>query len=150
MGHTLYAIFPVWFRIIEVSLIGLLYGFILIRFGIIPLIVAHYLFDVFWCSAAYLLGKSSPYLFYSSVGLLGIPLLLAVLAFFLNLPERDKPMAVVLDRIEKYNQKVLVAFVLAKKLEGSSIESIKTELIRHNWDHLLVDLAIKEVFNPDP
>ncbi|MCX5703424.1 MAG: CPBP family intramembrane metalloprotease, partial [Candidatus Omnitrophica bacterium] len=90
MGHTLYAIFPVWFRIIEVSLIGIFYGFIFIRFGLMPLIVAHYLFDVFWFSAAYILGRSSWYLFYNAIGLLCIPLVLAVVAYFLNRGEQEK------------------------------------------------------------
>ncbi|MDD5660749.1 MAG: type II CAAX endopeptidase family protein [Candidatus Omnitrophica bacterium] len=146
MGHTMYAIFPVWFRIVEISLIGLFYGFIFIRFGIIPLLVAHYLFDVFLCSAAYLLGKSSLYLFYTSVGLLAIPLFLAILAYFTNKSQIDKPLRNTLDEVQVYNLGVLVTFVSAKRSQGCSIESIKNELIRHNWDHLLVGLAIKEVF----
>ena len=146
MGHTMYAIFPVWFRIVEISLIGLFYGFIFIRFGIIPLLVAHYLFDVFLCSAAYLLGKSSLYLFYTSVGLLAIPLFLAVLAYFANKSQIDKPLSNSLDEVQAYNLGVLVTFVSAKRSQGCSIESIKSELIRHNWDHLLVGLAVKEVF----
>ena len=146
MGHTMYAIFPVWFRIIEVSLIGLIYGFIFIRFGIMPLIVAHYLFDVFWCSAPYLLGRSSWYLFYTSLGLLGIPLFLAVGAYFLNHSQQERPIQNVLDQIQTYNLGVLVTFISAKKAQGCSFELISKELISHNWDHLLVDLAIKEVF----
>ncbi|MFA5117702.1 MAG: CPBP family intramembrane glutamic endopeptidase [Candidatus Omnitrophota bacterium] len=46
-GHSEYAIFPTWFRGIEVGTMGLVYGFVFLRYGIIPLIVAHYLFDVF-------------------------------------------------------------------------------------------------------
>ena len=145
MGHTLYIIFPVWFRIIEVGLIGILYGFIFIRFGIIPLIVAHYLFDVFWCSAVYILGRTNCYLFYSSVGLLCIPLILAVSAYFLNKKIEEKPIHDMLDKIQVYNLKVLIAFVSAKMLQGASLEAIKEELIRHNWDHVLVDLAVEKV-----
>jgi len=146
MGHTMYAIFPVWFRIIEISLIGMLYGFIFLRFGIIPLIVAHYLFDVFWCSAAYLLGHSSKYLFYSSVGLLSLPLVLAIGAYLLNRSQQEKLIRQVLDKTQEYNLGVLITFVSAKKSQGFSPESISTELISHNWDNLLVNLAIKEVF----
>jgi len=146
MGHTMYAIFPVWFRIIEITLIGIFYGFIFIRFGIVPLIVAHYLFDVFWCSAVYLLGKSCGYLFYTSVGLLGIPLIFAGGAYFLNRSQQEKPVEDTLDKIQQYNLGVLVAFVSAKKSQGFCAELIKEELINNNWDHLLVKLAIKEVF----
>jgi len=146
MGHTMYAIFPVWFRIIEVSVIGIFYGFIFIRFGIIPLIVAHYLFDVFWCTAAYLLGHSGWYLFYTSVGLLGIPLFIAIGAYFLNRSQQEKPIRNILDEIQAYNLGVLITFVSVKKSQGCSIESIIEELIGHNWDHLLVELAVKEAF----
>jgi hypothetical protein len=146
MGHTMYAIFPVWFRIIEISLIGIFFGFVFIRFGIIPLIVAHYLFDVFWCSAAYLLGRSNGYLFYTSVGLLSLPLVLALGAYLLNRSQQEKFIRQVLDKTQEYNLGVLVAFVAAKKSQGGSAQSIQKELLRHNWDNLLVGLAIQEVF----
>jgi hypothetical protein len=146
MGHTMYAIFPVWFRIIEISLIGIFYGFVFLRFGIIPLIVAHYLFDVFWCSAAYLLGKSSWYLFSTALGLLGIPLMLAIVAYFLNQSQQEKPIRNILNQAQAYNLGVLVIFVFAKRSQGCAPELIKKELITHNWDNMLVDLAIKEVF----
>ena len=146
MGHTMYAIFPVWFRIIEISLIGIFYGFIFIRYGIISLIVAHYLFDVFWCSAAYLLGQSNGYLFLTSLGLLGIPLILAACAFYLNHDQQERPAQLILDKTQKYNLDVLITFISAKKSQGYSPESIKKELLDHNWDDLLVELAIIEVF----
>lgn len=146
MGHTTYAIFPVWFRIIEISLIGIFYGFIFIRFGLIPLIVAHYLFDVFWCSAAYLLGCSTGYLFYTSIGLLCIPLVFAVTAYFLNRGEQETLVWNMLDKIQEYNLDVLITFVSAKRLQGYSSDAIKGELIRYNWDHLLVNLAVEKVF----
>jgi len=146
MGHTMYAVYPVWFRIIEITLIGIFYGFIFIRFGIIPLLVAHYLFDVFWCSAVYLLGKSSPYLFYTSIGLLVFPLFLAAAAYFLNKSTQERQIRNTLDNIQRYNLGILITFVSAKKSLGFSAASISEELTGHNWDHLLVELAIKEVF----
>jgi len=76
-SHTQYAIFPVWFRGIEVSLMGLFFAFIFLRYGIIPAIIAHYLFDVFWGVAGYILGNTTPYLFISSVFIMAIPLILA-------------------------------------------------------------------------
>jgi len=146
MGHTLYAIFPVWFRVIEITLIGALYGFIFIRFGIIPLIVAHYLFDVFWCSAAYLLGQSSAYLFYNAIGLLCVPLVVAAVAYIFNKTEKDKPLSGTLDKLQKYNLEILISFISAKRSCGYSVEIIKEELIAHNWDHSLVNLAIDKEF----
>jgi len=147
MGHTTYAIFPVWFRVIEVGLIGIFYGFVFLRFGIIPLIVAHYLFDVFWCSAAYLLGRSSGYLFYTCAGLLVLPLFLAIGAYFLNRNQQERPVRQILDKTQKYNLGVLVAFVSARKLQGYSADSLQKELLANNWDNLLVNLALQEVFD---
>ena len=146
MGHTMYAIFPVWFRIIEISIIGIFYGFIFIRFGIIPLIVAHYLFDAFWCTAAYLLGQSSAPLFYTAIGLLCIPLFWAAGAYFFNRTQEERPVRYVLDRVQEYNLGVLTAFIAAKKAEGFAAQRIEAELLNNNWDHLMVKLAIAEVF----
>jgi hypothetical protein len=146
MGHTLYAIFPVWFRIIEIGLLGIFYGIVFVRFGIIPLIVAHYLFDVFWCSSAYLLGQGPRCLFYSSVGLLGLPLALAGVAYCLNRTQQEKTVQNILDKTQKYNLEVLTVFVSAKKSQGHRKDSIREELLSNNWDHVLIELAIAEVF----
>jgi len=101
---------------------------------------------VFWCSAAYLLGNSAGHLFYTSMGLLCIPLIFSAAAYFLNRPEQEKPIRVMLDKIQEYNLEILVAFISAKRLQGGSPEVIKKELILHDWDHLLVELALERVF----
>lgn len=146
MGHTMYAIFPVWFRIMEVALIGIFYGFIFLRFGVLPLIVAHYLFNVFWCSAAYILGKSTLSLFIGSLGVLAIPLGFAVIAYFLNRERTQMQFHLALDKTQEYNLQILIIFVTAKRNQGICVNLIKEELLRHNWDHILVNLAIEKVF----
>ncbi|MFY9402022.1 MAG: CPBP family intramembrane glutamic endopeptidase [Candidatus Omnitrophota bacterium] len=146
MGHTLYAIYPVWFRIIEITLIGLLYGLFFIRFGIVPVLVAHYLFDIFWCTIVYILGRSSIALFYSSLGLLLFPLLIALAAFFLNQTQKERPIINILSKTQKFNLSILVAFISVKKAQGVDLKIIKKELIKNNWDSLLVELAIKEIY----
>jgi membrane protease YdiL (CAAX protease family) len=145
-GHTSYAIFPVWFRGIEVSFLGLVFGFAFIKFGFITVVVAHYLFDVFWGTATYLFGHSSAYLFFGSVAILSIPLVFAAVAFFANKEDKEKEIRISLDRIQKYNLGVLVVFVSAQKNNGFDAETIKKGLLSHNWDIELVDLAIEEVF----
>ncbi|MFH1414250.1 MAG: CPBP family intramembrane glutamic endopeptidase [Candidatus Omnitrophota bacterium] len=145
-GHTGYAIFPVWFRGIEISIIGLMYGVIFIKYGIIPLIVAHYLFDVFWGIAAYILTGSSGYLFGGSIFVFLIPLILALVAYFLNQEEREKPIKNILDNIQRYNLGVLKTFVSERKSKGLGEAAIKKELLAHNWDIDLVEIAIHEVF----
>jgi membrane protease YdiL (CAAX protease family) len=146
LGHCAYAIFPVWFRIIEVSLLGCVMGFIFLRYGIIPLIVAHYLFDVFWGASAYILGQSLPHLFFGSLILLSIPLAFALIAYFLNKGDKEKDLKTVLSEIQKYNLDILFAFVAEKKSKGYASCAVKEELVRHNWDPLLVNMAIEEVF----
>lgn len=145
-GHTTYPVFPVWFRGIEVSLLGLFYGYIFLRYGIIPLIVAHYLFDVFWGSAAYLLGKGSAYLFFGSLAIFILPLAFALFCFIANRQEKERDLEMLLDKTQEYNLNVLEAFITAKKSSGSSALAIKQELIEHNWDVTLIDLAIGRAF----
>ena len=146
MGHSMYAIFPVWFRIVEITLIGIFYGFIFLRFGIVPLIIAHYLFNVFWCSAAYILGQSTLYLFMGSVGALFIPLGFATIAYFLNREKQENKPYLILDETQEYNLQILIAFIVTKKNQGVSSGVIKDELVRYNWDHTLVNLAIEKVY----
>ncbi len=145
-GHSGYAIFPVWFRGIEVGVIGIIYGIIFLRYGIIPLIVAHYLFDVYWSIAAYVLGASTPFLFYGSLAVFALPLLMGVWAYWRNASEVERPLTLAFDRTQHYNVGVLIAFVRQKKSEGVLPAVIRQELLTHNWDVEIVDNALQEVF----
>ncbi len=146
-GHAQYAVFPVWFRGIEVSTLGLLYGFIFIKYGLIPLLVSHYLFDVFWGVAAYLLGHTTTYLFTSSLLIFAIPFIFACIAYFMNKDEREKDISILLNNEQRYNLGILLTYIRARKSEGYGASAIKNELIKNNWDAELVALAIGEVFN---
>lgn len=143
-GHSRYAIFPVWFRGIEVSSIGLLFGFIFLRYGIIPLLTAHYLFDCFWGVAPYIFAKTPANSFFSSIFVLLLPLIFSVTAFFINREEKETETAVMFDETQEYNLEILKVFVAAKKRQGFKPNEIRKELIRHNWDEELVDSAISE------
>ena len=146
LGHSGYAVFPIWFRALEVTFLGLFLGFIFLRYGLLPLIVAHYLLDVYWGVVGYILGHSSLHLFVSSALILVIPLIFAGIAYFMNKEERAKEIKTVLNHVQKYNLDILVAFVSLKKSQGFSADIIKKELVSHNWDIVLVNLAIEEVF----
>ena len=150
IGHSTYAIFPVWFRGIEVGILGLIYGFIFVRYGLLPLVAAHYLFDIFWGVAGYLLGGTSWFLFVSAVFVLSIPLLLAVVCYFMNqredYKESQKSIRSKLTPIQQYNLGVLTAYMYAKKSQGKSQQAIREELIAHEWDTELVDLALAGLF----
>jgi hypothetical protein len=145
-GHTNYPIFPVWFRGIEVSLLGLLFGFVYLRYGLIPVIIAHYLVDVFWGIAAYILGKSPGYLFLGSLATLLIPLAFAAVCLVLNRDERERQIEIELSPTQKFNLGILATFVSARRSQGLSAESIEQELLKHDWDTALVELAIRQVF----
>lgn len=144
-GHTQYAIFPIWFRGIEVSLIGLVYGLVFLRFGLIPLITAHYLFDVFWGVSPYMLGKSSAHLFAGSVAVLALPLLFAIAAAVMNRDEKEREIGPLLDRVQKFNLGVLETFVRERRAAGMPVEAIREELVSHHWDVSLVELALSKV-----
>ncbi len=45
LGHTLYPIYPVYSRPIELLIIGLLFSFVFIRYGFIAAVFAHVMFD---------------------------------------------------------------------------------------------------------
>ncbi len=147
-GHSTYAIFPVWFRGVEVSLIGLGYGFIFLRYGIVPVLVAHYLFDVFWGAAAHLLGRSTPGLFAGALAVFLLPLGCALVAFLRNRSETERPIAVAFSPTQRYNSDILAAYCLKRRQEGASAAQLRPELLRHNWDSALVDAAFRVAF-PD-
>jgi len=146
-SHTQYAIFPVWFRGIEVSAMGLVFAFIFLKYGIIPAIVAHYLFDVFWGVAGYILGNTTPYLFFSSVFIMAIPLILALICYFLNRKEIERKLEVCLNASQKYNLGILIAYLSEKKKERIPADIVKQELILYGWDQILVELALERIYH---
>jgi hypothetical protein len=144
-GHAGYLIFRVWFRGMEVTLVGLFMGFVFLQYGIIPVLVTHYLFNVFLGTGSYLLGKSTPYLFFSSLFILAIPLIVALMAFFLNRPCREVKPEVLLDANQRYNLEILAAFIAEKLRQGEKSEDVCRDLITHGWDEILVGLAAERV-----
>ena len=145
-AHTGYAIFPVWFRGIEVSCLGLLFGFVFVKYGVVPLLVAHYLFNSFLSGSPYILGRSTPALFASACAALVLPFAFAVIAYVANKPDEEKKIKLLLDADQRYNLEVLIVYLRQKKSRGAPRDILKKELINHNWREELVDLAIEEVF----
>lgn len=146
-SHTQYAVFPFWFRGLEVGILGLFFSFIFLRYGIIPVIIAHFLFDVFWGVAAYILGNTTTNLLLSSVFIMIIPLILALICFCLNREEKEKTLEVSLSKSQKYNLEILIAFLSEKKRDGLPSDIVKQELIINGWDQVLIELAIKQVYS---
>ena len=77
---------------------------------------------------------------------MAIPLTFAVVSYFINKKEEEREIKTLLDSTQEYNLNILISFVSIKKSQGFSVTTIKEELLRHNWDSALVDLAISEVF----
>ena len=150
IGHTTYAIFPVWFRGIEVTILGIIYGFIFVRYGLLPLIVAHYLFDAFFGVAGYLIGKTTLFLSAAASLILLIPLALALACYLANQKKEERSgVSSVLSRlnsVQKYNLEILVTFISKERSQGQTSEGIRKNLMAADWDVELIDLALSRVF----
>lgn len=83
LSHTGYMVFPLWFRGLEVTILGIFISIVYLRFGLICVIVLHFIFDAFWASSPYLFGRCGGWDFMMSLAVLSLPLLFALYAFFL-------------------------------------------------------------------
>ncbi len=145
-GHSNYPIFPMWFRGLEVTCLGMFLGGVYLRYGIIPVFVAHFLFDVFWCSSAHLLGRSTPYHFYSSLAVLLLPLFLAFIAYFVNQSEFERPLRWRLNKHQIFNLEILKHYLKGANFLGNyPEEKLKKEIFTHGWDMAVIDIALEEL-----
>lgn len=142
-GHSEYPVFPIWFRALEVSLLGVVYGIVFLKYGIIPLIISHYLFDVFWISFAYIFGNSKIHFFLGSIFILSIPLIYAIIAYLLDLPEKEKK-EMALSSQQLYSIQILITYINKRVQEGASLQELEKELLLHGWDETLVRMALTQ------
>ena len=85
-AHANYPNQPFWIRGFEVSIFGILVGFIFLRFGIVAVLIWHYTIDAIYSSIV-LFQTGEPYLIISSaiaVGIMLIPLGYNVLMYLKN------------------------------------------------------------------
>jgi hypothetical protein len=73
-------------------------------------------------------------------------MIFAIIAYFMNREEKEREIKISLNVTEGYNLNILINFITLKKSQGLSPEAIKIELLYHNWDITLIELAIKDVF----
>lgn len=145
-SHSNYPVFPMWFRGVEVTCLGLFVSWAYLRFGIIPVIVGHYLFDVFWNCAEYIFGVTNPFYFVSSLLILLLPGMWAVIAFVLNKKMELRPMRWRMTKHQFYNLEVLRTFFRQHPEEtcGKSPQQIVDEISGHGWDPAVVEAALED------
>ncbi len=145
-GHTNYLIFPMWFRGVEVTLMGFFIAWLYLRFGLITVLCTHFLFDAFWMTIGLFLGDAPPFHMYSCLFVLLLPLIIAVLAWFRNCPEKEKPMRWHLNPHQIFNLGILKHYLKTKRdPDGVAEEALRQELQSHYWDRAVIDEAFKQL-----
>lgn len=88
-GHSTYAVFPVYARGVELTIAGLIFGYMFVRYDIMTVLIAHYVIDAVLVSMP-LLRSSNTYYFVSGIvvaGLMLVPALFAVASAFKKRPQ---------------------------------------------------------------
>ena len=147
LAHSGYYIFPMWFRVFEIASLGIFLSIIYLNFGIIPVIVAHYLFDVFWNTAEYLFGQSHPIHFFSTHFILAIPFLFGLIAFFANRSISERPLQWQLTKHQLFNLKILEYYLIhhPHEFQNRTKEDVRQDLISRGWDVAVVEAAVEKV-----
>ena len=96
-------------------------------------------------SSAYLLGISTPFYFYSAVGVLLLSFVFAVMAHFRNESTKDRPMHWHLNQHQKFNLEVLRNHLQTQAWpKDLRQEDIVKQIASHGWDQIVVELAVKD------
>jgi membrane protease YdiL (CAAX protease family) len=140
-GHAGYQIYPMWFRGVEVSVIGLLLAWVYLRAGLVPVLVAHFLFDVFWNGAGSLLNPAAPLYFWSTCGVLAIPLLWAVVAFALARSGELRPLNWTLAPEQQLNLEILSSYLEKLDVDSRQTQALRQRLADQSWDPAVIEQA---------
>ncbi|NIR43330.1 MAG: CPBP family intramembrane metalloprotease [Gemmatimonadetes bacterium] len=77
-GHSTYPVFPVYVRGIELTIAGLIFGWIFIRYGLVTMLVAHFAIDAILLAVPFLRAEGGSYVGYGIAALVCAALPLAV------------------------------------------------------------------------
>ena len=138
--------FPFWFRGLEVTILGIFSALVYLRFGLIAVVVQHFVFDAFWAGAPYIFGKSPNSDFWMSLFVVGIPFMIAVIALIANRSVEAKSVRWQLNDAQRFNMEILKDFIRAKSQDKSfNAQALRAELIRYGWDIAVIDVACQDL-----
>ncbi|KGE20769.1 CPBP family intramembrane glutamic endopeptidase [Paenibacillus wynnii] len=89
LGHTLYPIYPVSSRPIELMVIGLLFSYIFLRYGFIAVMFSHVVFDSILMGATLIFMKESINIG-AGIFAIAMPFLVAYIVYRFNPPQKPK------------------------------------------------------------
>ena len=146
LGHTGYIVFPFWFRGLEVTILGVFTTLVYLRFGLICVIVQHFLFDAFWASAPYVFGRSPNIDFWMSLFVLALPFIFASIAFIRNCVVQKTKVEWQLNKQQHYNLAILKGFIREQNHDPSfNADALRAQLIGNGWDVAVVDVAFDQL-----
>ncbi len=79
LGHSSYTVFPVYVRAVELTIAGLIFGYMFVKYDIMTVLIAHYVIDATLVGMP-LLRSGSMYYFGSGVVVVGLMLVPAIVA----------------------------------------------------------------------
>jgi len=140
-GHTGYEVYPMWFRGVEVTCLGVILGIAYLRFGLICALVAHFLMDAVLLVLPYLLKPKVSFDFVSSLIVIALPLFFAAAAFALNRPSTERPWRPRFNRQQEFNYGLLRELLGNKTPEQRA--ALAKDLVHNGWDPAVVESVLK-------
>jgi hypothetical protein len=146
-AHSSYPVYPMWFRGVEMTIVGIFLAFVYFEFGLVTCIVGHYLFNVFWSCTDYLFGQSNSFYYYSSVFILLVPMAFSVVCFLMNRNEKERKLVWRLNKHQQHNLEILKTYlrVNQEKFQIEDKSRLRQEISSHGWDLAVVDVALEEL-----
>ncbi|MBF0490618.1 MAG: CPBP family intramembrane metalloprotease [Candidatus Omnitrophica bacterium] len=142
MGHTGYEVFPMWFRGLEVTCLGIILGFVYLRFGLVTVIVIHFLIDAFRASLQYLINPHLSFDFISCLFILGLPFIFSWVALKFNHSDIERPWRDIFSPQQQFNYQLLKEICALKSKD--QLETLKKELVLHGWDPVIINRVFQE------
>ncbi|MDE2009020.1 MAG: CPBP family intramembrane metalloprotease [Candidatus Omnitrophica bacterium] len=141
-GHTGYEIYPMWFRGVEVTTIGLIMGFFYLRFGLVCVITAHFLIDGFLSALPFLLNPHLSFNFATALTVVGLPLILALVAIVFNRNTPERPLSIRFNVHQQFTYHLLMELCRHKGPE--ELTAFKNDLQRHGWDAAIIQRVFED------